>query len=455
MNEFNPLKALEAAELRGNRTAQVVASQVQLGQAGEAAQLGRDRPAQRVGLQVQPFQMSQSPELGGDGAAQAVVEQREATQVVESAQFGRDRPGQLVVAEAQRVQAGEGPQLDRERATDLVLREGQLGQTDQAAQLSRERSRQPVLPEIQAHDPVVVVREDAVPLSDRLLGQPVRVVVPVCSVGGFVEGDQRGPVRAGGEHANRAERQPGLGHVYVGHAPQVRWDAPDQPGVIQVEGFQIREVRELVRDQPAQMGRGQIQDAKVRQATQLSRHWPVQREVGREIEELEVRKVTQCRRERALQQVVPEFELLQPREPAEFGRKRPRQIVPREREYHNSARAVGVDSVPLAERLVGQPVPAVKPVRAVRRMVERDEGGAVQGRGARGGQRHGERRARQPAPHPGGCREEPRPRQQPLPPLPIRAALLRRELHASVGEQPRGDAHLGLSRPVGPAHRER
>ena len=65
----------------------------------------------------------------------------------------------------------------------------------------RDRTREPVrcsefAGEIDAHDPPGNVHIHSVPVLERRVGQPVLVVDPVGAVGGFVERDERRPVRA-------------------------------------------------------------------------------------------------------------------------------------------------------------------------------------------------------------------------------------------------------------------
>ena len=69
-----------------------------------------------------------------------------------------------------------------------------------------------------------------------------------------------------------------------------------------------------------------------------------------------------------------------------------------------------------------------------------------------------QRRADQPPPDRGCCREEPRPRQQPFAPLTAGLALLERELRAAVDDALRGDPHLdaiAVGAGAWRAHRER
>ena len=87
----------------------------------------------------------------------------------------------------------------------------------------------------------------------------------------------------------------------------------------------------------------------------------------------QVGEVAECGRDQATQLVVVEPQLRQVREAAECGRDRATQPVSGEGQRGDATAVVGVDAIPVADRLVAQPVVSVPPIRAVRGIVERNQ----------------------------------------------------------------------------------
>ena len=79
-------------------------------------------------------------------------------------------------------------------ATKLIVAEVQPFQVGEVAQFRRYRPAQLVVAEAQISNAPVGVSANALPLSQRLVTQPVSVVLPTASIGGVVQSRQSGPV---------------------------------------------------------------------------------------------------------------------------------------------------------------------------------------------------------------------------------------------------------------------
>ena len=96
----------------------------------------------------------------------------------------------------------------------------------------------------------------------------------------------------------------------------------------------------------------------------------------------EAGQAAQFGRNRAREPVVAEPQVFQVRQFAELGRQPARQPVVPEPQFDYAPLVVHLDSAPLLERRVGEPVPRVDPVAPARRVVEHLEDLPVRGRRA-------------------------------------------------------------------------
>ena len=108
-------------------------------------------------------------------------------QVEEAAQLRRYPTAQLVKAQVQPIKVGEAAQLRRYLTAQLIPRKVQRLQVGEAAQFRRYLTTQLVLKEVQPYHAPAGVSGYAVPSLKGELAQPVPVLPPVRSPGGFVE----------------------------------------------------------------------------------------------------------------------------------------------------------------------------------------------------------------------------------------------------------------------------
>ena len=194
----------EVVQLRRYLPAQLVPAEVQIFQVGEVAQLRRYLPAQLVVGKGQPCQAGEVAQLRRYLPTQLVIVEGQIYQVGEVVQLRRYLPAQLVPAEVQIFQVGEVGQLRRYLPAQLVPVEVQPCQVGEVAQLRRYLPTQLVPAEEKFGDAAVIVNDDAFPLANRHVAQPVIAVSPMRAAGGVIEGDQGFPVRFGrGLHHRR------------------------------------------------------------------------------------------------------------------------------------------------------------------------------------------------------------------------------------------------------------
>ena len=243
-------------------------------------------------------------------------------QVGQVSQFSRYRVTQLVDTEVQNCQVRQAAQFRGYRPAQLVAYKVQLFQLGQVAQLGGYRAAQLIVVEIQLDDTALVVRLYAVPSAKRQAGQPVAAMRPVLPVRAVVERDQHGPVS-------------GRGFLRA---------------VLQTKFVQVAcsDMAQHIRDAAGQL-------------------------VPPEMQPLQMGEVAQRSGYRAAQLVVTEVQFLQVGQAAQFRGYRAAQPVAIEVQSSDAALFVRLHTVPIANRLFAQPVLAMRPVRAVRTGVERDQ----------------------------------------------------------------------------------
>ena len=197
-------------------------------------------------------------------------------------------------------------------------------------------------------------------------------------------------------------------------AAEPRRDRSAQGVVPEAQPREAGQSRQLGRNRPGQLVGGQIQVAQGGQPAQLGRDRP-REGVAPRVQLLEAGQGAELRRDRAAQVVavdhqrpeavqvaqrgrnragqvvVVEKQPLEERQVAQRGRDRSAQRVAGQTQLRDPA-VLGGHPEPLGERHVAQPVGAVRPAGAVRRVVQRLEGRTVRRRSGRVGDHHRGRR---------------------------------------------------------------
>ena len=143
-------------------------------------------------------------------------------------------------------------------------------QVGEIAQLCRYLPAQLVSTEVEVTDPASAVSADAVPLVDRLLTQPVGIVVPSLAAHGVVKGNQGGPFHG------FAKRQTDIGNIKGLVPGYSQWHAPGKPVPVEDQRFQTVEVAELRRQTTFQVVPAEIQNPQSFDAAQLGRNLSTQ-----------------------------------------------------------------------------------------------------------------------------------------------------------------------------------
>ena len=185
----------QAAQLRRNRPAQLVAIEIQPMELSQAGQFGRDGSAELVSPEIQPLEMGQAAQLRRNRPAELVSHEVQRAELGQPDQFWRYRPAELVSHETQHLEMGQSAQLRRYPSAQLVSREFQRAELGQPAQFRRYPPAQIVVPETQAGDPAVSVGLNPEPLRQRQVAEPVGAVVPPRTARGVIKSLQHLPVR--------------------------------------------------------------------------------------------------------------------------------------------------------------------------------------------------------------------------------------------------------------------